>query len=196
MLVLERFNLCQDLHVFATVLKTLALDCAHVVELRLERLRGPLDLVHLFGDVLIKSISNQPYVLSLLLQLLLLGFDFHESSGIVIIVLLQLLQLSSLLEQGLGRSSALVFQDLLLLEVRAFGSLHELVSVVFVPHFQVVQSIGKRSNFLITLSDFAIEFISVPLELFLFLCRLDNVVRLGVLADSFHFSRTGLTLLD
>ena len=122
--------------------------------------------------------------------------DLSQSPRVLLVVFLDLLQVSSLLEQGLTRSSALVLQDLLLLQVCSLRSLHELVSVVLVPHLQVVEGVQQGFDFLFALSDLPVQFISVSLEFFLFLSRLDDIVSLGVLSDCFHFTATGLGLLD
>jgi len=70
----------------------------------------------------------------LLVQLLLARFDLHQAAGILVVVFLQLLQLTSLLEQGFRSGTALILQDLLLLEVGALSTLLELVTVILVSH--------------------------------------------------------------
>jgi hypothetical protein len=194
--VFKGFHFSQDLHIFSTIFKTLSLYCSHIIQFRLQCLLCSLGLIHLFCNFFIQSISDISYVLSLLLQLLLFGFDFHKASSIIVVIFFQFLKLSSLLEKSLRSSSALVLQDLFFLQISSFGPLHEFISVIFVPHFEVIQCIGKGSNFLVALTDFAIKLISIPLQFFLLLSCLNNIVSLGVLSHCFDLTRTRLTLLN
>jgi hypothetical protein len=81
---------------------------------------------------------------------------------------------------------------LFLFEVSSLRTLNELISEVFVPHLQVVERVSKGSDFLLALANLSIELVSLSLQLFLFLSGFDNVVSLGVLADSLYFSRRAL----
>ena len=110
---------------------------------------------------------------------------FDELSGIIVVIALQLLQLTSLLEQCLRGSTALILQNLLLLEVGTLCALDELVTVILVPHLQVVQSIAKSLNLFFTFTQLLIQFVTVSLELFLLLSSLDDEVSLTVLAAIF-----------
>ena len=115
------------------------------------------------------------------MQLLLPCLDFHESAGVLIVVLLQLLQLTAFLKQGLTRCTALILKDLLLFEVGPLGTLLELVTVVLVTHLQVIEGVGECLDLFLALADLAIELISIALELFLLLGGLDHIVGLRVL---------------
>ena len=121
--------------------------------------------------------------LMLLVQLLLPRLDLHQPASILVVVLLQLLQLATLLEKGLTSRTALVLQDLLLFKVSTLCTLLELVTVVLVTHFQVIKSVCECLDFLLALPNFAIELVTISLQLFLLLSRLDHVVSLRVLAD-------------
>lgn len=112
---------------------------------------------------------------------LLLGADFHKLTSVVIEVSLELLELTTLFEQSFGSGSALILEDLLFLEVSSLGSADEFVSVVLIPHLQVVQSVCQSLDFLLTLAELSVELVSVPLQLFLLLSSFDYVVSLRVL---------------
>jgi len=83
----------------------------------------------------------------------------------------------------------LIFQDLLFLKICTFGSLDELVSVVFISHFQMVKSVGEGFDLLLTLSELTIELVTISLELFFLLGRLNYVVGLRVLTGRLLLSR-------
>lgn len=59
----------------------------------------------------------------------------------------------------------------------------------------MVQGVQERVNFLLTLLDFAVELISEPLQFFLLLRRLNNIVGLGVFAGRLNFATTRLVFL-
>jgi ABC-type uncharacterized transport system permease subunit len=92
--------------------------------------------------------------------------------------LLQLLELTSLFEKSFRTRPALLFQDLLSLQVSSFSTLHELVAVVLVPDFEMVKRVRQCFDFLFALSNLTIQFITVPLDLLLFLSSFDNIVSL------------------
>lgn len=77
-------------------------------------------------------ISRLGYVLSAALKFVLFVTDLHNLAGGRLEVLLQLLELSTLLEEGFGGSTALVLKDLLALQVSSLGSLHKFVSIILV----------------------------------------------------------------
>ena len=101
-------HISNNLEVILRLSEALTLDLLDVAIGRLERILSSLDLLHLRIDVLLESLSLHVGRLILLLQRLGLGPDFLESSGVIIVVFLKLLELSSLLEQSLRGSSALV----------------------------------------------------------------------------------------
>ena len=106
------------------------------------------------------------------------------------------MELTSLAEQVLGGSSALVFEDLLAIKVGTLSSLHELISVVLVPQFKVVQCVDQGLELLLTLADLAVKLVTITLELFFLLSGLDDIVSLSVLTGGIHFSSAGGVLLD
>ena len=101
MLVLELLDLGENLEVLLGILEVLPSHASHVVQLRLKGLLSPRHLIELFTDLLFNAVPLIVLVLGLPLQLLLLGLDLHQSAGVLIVVLLQLLQLATLLKQGL-----------------------------------------------------------------------------------------------
>lgn len=137
-LVLRLLDLSEDLHVGRGLLKVLSPDGLHIIQLRLPGLSRPLDLASEVVHILLHLVSCLLDLLAFPLQIVLLRPDLHNLPTRTFEVLLQLLQLSPLLEQGLRRSPALVLKNLLPLQVRAFRALHELVSVVLVPNLKVV----------------------------------------------------------
>lgn len=181
-------ELAIDFEVLPHLFETFALDLLHVAIACLERLISPLQLLSLLLDILVEAIIFHLRLLILTLQGLGLGLVLHQLTGIVIVVLLQFLKLPSLLEQSLRGSTALILQDLLLFEVCTFGSLHELVSVVLVSHFQVIKSIGECLDLFLAFSQLAIKLITVSLQLFLFLGCFDDIVGLRMLTSGLCLS--------
>lgn len=113
MVGLRVFNTRINFHVLRAFFESLSLDLLDIVETGFVLLGNHLDFVHIDLDVLL-----EPFLLDLSgFVLLLMGLrlvpDFHQLTGVVVIVLLQLLEFSSLFEQGFGGCSALVFQNLL-----------------------------------------------------------------------------------
>jgi hypothetical protein len=188
MSVLELFNLSENLEVLLGIFKLLSLLSDDIIELALQRLLSSVDLLELLIDFLLNAVPLIALILSLLVQLLLSSLDLHESAGILIVVLLQLLQLTALLKQGLTGCTALILKNLLLFEVGPLGALLELVTVVLVTHLQVVEGVGECLDLFLALADLAIELITIALELFLFLGGLDHIVGLGVLTHGFNLS--------
>lgn len=98
------------------------------------------------------------------------------------------MQITTLAEQRLTNGAALVFQNLLALNVRTLGSLHELIPIIFVPHLQVIQSRLHRFNLFLAFLVFGVQFITVTLQLLLFLGSLNNIVDLRMFTDSFSLT--------
>jgi hypothetical protein len=188
MSVLELFNLSENLEVLLGIFKLLSLLSDDIIELALQRLLSSVDFLELLINFLLNAIPLVALILSLLVQLLLSSLDLHESAGVLIVVLLQLLQLAALLKQGLTGCTALILKDLLLFEVGPLGTLLELVTVVLVTHLQVVERVRECLDLFLALADLAIELISITLELFLLLGSLDHIVGLGVLTHGLYLS--------
>jgi hypothetical protein len=53
----------------------------------------------------------------------------------------------------------------------------------------MVQSISQCSNLFLALPDFSVKLISISLQLFLLLGRLNNIVSLGMLSYGFYLTR-------
>jgi hypothetical protein len=181
-LVLLLLDLSQDLNVGFGLLEVLTPHSFYIIKLRVSRLSSSLDLG---TQILQLSFHSRTLVLHLLassFQLVLLVPDLHHFTRRTLKVLLQLLKLSSLLEQGFGGSPALVFQNLFAFKVSAFSPLHKLISVVLVPDLQVVECVGKSLDLFFALADLAVKLVSIPLQFFLLLGCFDNKECLGVLA--------------
>ena len=149
MVHLVLLDLAVDLDILEALIE-IFLDLLHIVVAGALGLFGLVKFRHLLLNV-----AHEAFILKLSgfvlpLQLLRLRSVLHELSGIIVVIALQLLQLTSLLEQCLRGSTALILQNLLLFEVSAFRSLDELVTIVLVPHLQVVQSIAKSLNLFLT----------------------------------------------
>jgi len=156
-------DFCEDFDVLRRVVEVLAAHGTSVVQFRVFRLGSSLNSsVHCF-KVLTKLILVLVDVISSLLEIVLLATDLHQLSGGSVEVRLELLQLTTLLEKTFRSSTALVLQNLLALQVSALCSLHEFVSVVSVSDLQVVEGVGKSLDLTLTLSDLAVEVISVTL---------------------------------
>ena len=123
-------------------------------------------------------IKNLIYLISLTVNFLSLVTDVDELERGCPEVLLQLAHITPLTEQSFGGRAELIFEDLFTLEIGSLSTLHELVAIVFVSHFQVIKCVEQSFDLLLALLDFAIEFVTVPLQLFFLLGSLDDIVGL------------------
>jgi len=98
MSVLELFNFSENFEVLFGVLKLLTLDSNGIVKLALQCLLCAINLLKLIINLLLNAIPLVVLLFSLLVQLLLSCLNLHESACILIVVLLELLQLTSFLE--------------------------------------------------------------------------------------------------
>lgn len=189
-------NVSDDFVIIFGISEAFTLDLLNVAICSLERVLRSLDLRHLSIDVLLESITLHVCGLVLLLKRLRLGSDFLETSGIIIVVFLKLLELSSLLKESFRSSSTLIFKDLLFLKVSTLCSLDELVSIVFVSHLKMIKSVSQSLDFLLTLSQFSIKLITISLKLLLLLSSLDDKVSLRVLSSGVLLPRARFVSLN
>jgi len=189
-------NVSDDFVIIFRISEAFTLDLLNVAICSLERILRSLDLRHLSIDILLESITLHVCGLVLLLKRLRLGSDFLETSGIIIVVFLKLLELSSLLKESFRSSSTLIFKDLLFLKVSTLCSLDELVPIVFVSHLKVIKSVSQSLDFLLTLSQFSIKLITISLKLFLLLSSLDDKVSLRVLSSGVLLTRARFVSLN
>lgn len=189
-------NVSDDFVIIFGIPEAFTLDLLNVAICSLERVLRSLDLRHLSIDVLLESITLHVCGLVLLLKRLRLGSDFLETSGIIVVVFLKLLELSSLLKESFRSSSTLIFKDLLFLKVSTLCSLDELVSIVFVSHLKMIKSVSQSLDFLLTLSQFSIKLITISLKLFLLLSSLDDKVSLRVLSSGVLLTRARFVSLN
>ena len=189
-------NVSDDFVIIFGISEAFTLDLLNVAICSLERVLRSLDLRHLSIDVLLESITLHVCGLVLLLKRLRLGSDFLETSGIIIVVFLKLLELSSLLKESFRSSSTLIFKDLLFLKVSTLCSLDELVSIVFVSHLKMIKSVSQSLDFLLTLSQFSIKLITISLKLLLLLSSLDDKVSLRVLSSGVLLTRARFVSLN
>lgn len=189
-------NVSDDFVIIFGISEAFTLDLLNVAICSLERILRSLDLRHLSIDILLESITLHVCGLVLLLKRLRLGSDFLETSGIIIVVFLKLLELSSLLKESFRSSSTLIFKDLLFLKVSTLCSLDELVSIVFVSHLKMIKSVSQSLDFLLTLSQFSIKLITISLKLLLLLSSLDDKVSLRVLSSSVLLTRARFVSLN
>lgn len=189
-------NVSDDFVIIFGISEAFTLDLLNVAICSLERILRSLDLRHLSIDILLESITLHVCGLVLLLKRLRLGSDFLETSGIIIVVFLKLLELSSLLKESFRSSSTLIFKDLLFLKVSTLCSLDELVSIVFVSHLKMIKSVSQSLDFLLTLSQFSIKLITISLKLLLLLSSLDDKVSLRVLSSGVLLTRARFVSLN
>jgi len=189
-------NVSDDFVIIFGISEAFTLDLLNVAICSLERVLRSLDLRHLSIDVLLESITLHVCGLVLLLKRLRLGSDFLETSGIIVVVFLKLLELSSLLKESFRSSSTLIFKDLLFLKVSTLCSLDELVSIVFVSHLKMIKSVSQSLDFLLTLSQFSIKLITISLKLLLLLSSLDDKVSLRVLSSGVLLTRARFVSLN
>ena len=194
MLVLLLFNLGQDLVVGGWLVKVLAADLAYVIEFRIFRLVGSLQFSRVILDVIFSLLSLLLHFVASALEISLLSTHLHYFSWSTVVVLLQLLQLTTLFEQCLWRCATLLFQNLFSLKIGSFSTLHELVSVVLIAYFQMVQRVRKRLDLFFALSDLAVQLVTIARDFFFLLCGFDNVVGLrSLLTVAFSVSRLLVT---
>lgn len=189
-------NVSDDFVIIFGISEAFTLDLLNVAICSLERVLRSLDLRHLSIDVLLESITLHVCGLVLLLKRLRLGSDFLETSGIIVVVFLKLLELSSLLKESFRSSSTLIFKDLLFLKVSTLCSLDELVPIVFVSHLKMIKSVSQSLDFLLTLSQFSIKLITISLKLLLLLSSLDDKVSLRVLSSGVLLTRARFVSLN
>ncbi len=163
MFVFKLLNLSKDFVVFLSVFKVSTFNRPHIIKLRLQRFLCSLNFVHLLSHFLIKSLSLHALFISLFVEFLLLCLESHKSAGVLIIVFLEFLKLTSLLEKSFTSSTALILKNLFLLNISTLGSLLEFVTIVLITHFQMVKSVGKGLNLFFALTDFSIKFITIAL---------------------------------
>ena len=188
MVHLVLLDLAVDLDILEALIE-IFLDLLHIVVAGALGLLGLVKFRHLLLNVAHEALILKLSGFVLPLQLLRLRSVLHELSGIIVVIALELLQLTSLLEQCLRGSTALVLKNLFLLEISSLGALHELVAIVLVSHLKVVEGVGQRLDLLLTFSKLSIEFVTVSLELFFLLSGFDDIVGLRVLAGGLSLSR-------
>ena len=77
----------------------------------------------------------------LTIDLLLLIADVDQLKGVSLELLLELAHVTSFTEESFRGGAELVLKDLLTFKISTFGTLHELVTIVFITHFQVVKCV-------------------------------------------------------
>jgi hypothetical protein len=195
-LLLGALILSEDLKVFMRGIETFTLNSTDVVKFSVSGSGDSVNLLVSIAEISVDILVDLGgFIVAPLSEVALIA-DFHQLAGSSIEVGLHLLQFTSLSEEVLGGSSALVFEDLLAVKVGTFSSLHELISVVLVPKLEMVEGVDQGLELFLTLADLAIELVTITLEFFLLLSGLDNVVSLGVLSGGVNFSGAGGVLLD
>ena len=89
--VLELLNLGENLEVFLGIFELLSPNGNRIVKPSLQSLLSTVDLIKLVIDLLLDALPLVVLLIRLLVQLLLSRLDLHESAGILVVVLLQLL---------------------------------------------------------------------------------------------------------
>ena len=196
MLVFGGFHFSKDLHVSRRLLEVSPTDSLHVVQLGVVSTGLILDFSGQLSQLLIKSLVLVVDLFTLGVELVLVITDLHEVSRTTVERLLKVLKLTSLLEKGLTSVTALIFKDLLALEVCTISTLLELVPVVAIANLQVVKRVAERLDLLLRLADLPVKFVTEPLKFLTFLRSLDHKVSLGVLTISFDVATGRLVSLD
>ena len=163
MLIFCLFKFSYNLQVGCCLFKVLSSYLTDIIKLRISILSGSLDLQTQILELLLYLLVLLANFLSTTLQIVLLVSDLHNFTRSSFKILLKLLELTTLLEKSLGCSSALVFKNLLTLKICTFSSLHKLITVIFVSHFKMIQSVCQRFYFFFTLTNFAIKLVSISL---------------------------------
>lgn len=142
MICLLLFYLTQNFKIFFRLIKVFTDYLFHIVEVWIMQLFSFLKFLHLLIYVLIKSIIFHLGCFILSFKSLSFSSIFHKLSCIIIIVSLKLLKLSSFFKQSLWSCSTLIFKNLFFFKISSFSSLYKLISIIFISHFKMIQSIG------------------------------------------------------
>ena len=156
MIGLLLFKNGHNLKVLGTFFKSFTLDLFNIIHSRMVWCLSSLNLGVLSIYILLESLFFHLSCLVLFLKSLRFSSDFHQLTGIIIIIFLQFLQFSSLLEQSFRGSSALIFKNLFFLEISSFSSLYKFITIVLISHFKMIQSIDQSFNFFFTFSKFSV----------------------------------------
>jgi len=194
--VLFTLNLSEHYEILGRVIEALSTHRSHVVQARLLALLGSVQVLSDLLQLLLNLLLYLHILFVFTGDLLLLVPDLNQLHRSGLEVLLKLSHVAALPEQSLRGSSELVFQNLFALQVCTLGALHELVAVVFVADLEVVECVQQGLDFLLTLLDLAVQFVTVSLQLLLLLGGFDNIVGLRVLTLGFDFARARLVALD
>lgn len=196
MIGLLLFNLSHCLNILNGFFETISSNLFNIISTCLHWLCCFLKSIGLCTNILGE-------LLLIFLSCFILNFDVVRSlfyveklTVIVIVVLLKLLEFSSLFEKGFWCCTTLIFKNLFLLNISTLSTLDEFVSIIFVSHFQMVKSICQSLDFLFAFTKFSIKLITISLEFFFFLGSLNNIVSLWVVSCWILFSRAWLILLD
>jgi hypothetical protein len=128
----------ENLKVFMRLVEVFSLDSNHVVKLGFSGSVNSFNFLFSIAELSVDVLVDLNSFVVASLGVVTLIADFHELAGSSVEVRLHLLQFTSLAEEVLRSSSALVFEDLLAVKVGSLSSLHELVSVVLVSKFEMV----------------------------------------------------------
>lgn len=183
MLILHLLSFTHDLTECRLLLEVLSNHRHDIVQFSVTSLLSSLVLLLKLTKILLDTLRHLSNFACLLVKLVLLSANFHHLLATGLKLTLNLLQVSTFFEQVLGRVSTLILKNLLPFKISTVGTLLELATVVIIPDLQVSQRVVQSLDFFLALADFAVELITVPLQLLFFLSGFDNVVSLGVLAS-------------
>ena len=133
--------LSQYHHVIRRLIEAVAADCPYIVVISFSFLFGALlSRSHLL-QLLICLSNDLVHLVGLTVNILSLVANVDKLERGRPKVLLQLAHITPLAEQSFGSRAELIFKDLLALEIGALRTLHELVTVVFITHLQMVKCV-------------------------------------------------------
>ena len=195
-IALLALTLCKHHQILCRLVETLTTDSPNIVVIGFSFLLGLFASLGYLLQLLFCLRKKLIHIVSFTVNFLSLVTDVDELERGCPEVLLQLAHITPLTEQSFGGRAELIFEDLFALEIGTFSTLHELVAIVFVSHFQVIKCVEQGFDLLLALLDLAVELITVPLKLLLLLGSLDDIVGLRMLALRLNFAAARLVALD
>ena len=133
--------LSQHHHIFRRLVEAIAADRPYIVVISFSFLFSALASRSDLLQLLIGLSKDLIHFVGLTVDILSLVTDVNKLERGRPKVLLQLTHITSLTEQSFGCRAELIFKNLLALKIGALGSLHELVTIVFITHFEMIKCV-------------------------------------------------------
>ena len=133
--------LSQHHHILWRLVEAIAADRPYIVVIGFSFLFGAIASRSDLLQLLICLSKDLIHFIGITVDFLSLVTDINKLERGRPEVLLQLTHITSLTEQSFGCRTELIFKNLLALKIGTLGTLHELVTIVFITHFQVIKCV-------------------------------------------------------